>query len=171
MNWEAIGAIGEILGAIGVIATIAYLSIQIRQNTKTQQSAVAQATTASRTSWYDLVISDPEVGDIWRKGTSQPDLLTEQERTRFIWMLARIFSNLEEFHLQFQHGMLPEDQWITYRSFGRTMLENSLINDWWCSGMAVFTPSFTADLTPDSPRSEWTAASADGKSQTRGDDA
>jgi hypothetical protein len=171
VNWEAIGAIGEILGAIGVILTIVYLAIQIRQNTKTQQSAIAQATTASRTSWYDLVIADPEVGDIWRKGTAQPGLLTEQERTRFIWMLARIFSNLEEFHLQYVHGMLPEDQWITYRSFGRTMLENNLINDWWTSGMAVFTPSFVADLAPDFERSEWTAESADGKSLLRGGDA
>ena len=34
MNWEAIGAIGEVLGAIGVIVTLAYLAVQIRQNTR-----------------------------------------------------------------------------------------------------------------------------------------
>jgi hypothetical protein len=173
MNWEAIGAIGEILGAVGVIATIGYLAIQIRQNTRTQQSAIAQATTASRTSWYDLVISDPEIGDIWRKGNAEPDLLTEQERSRFIWMLARIFSNLEEFYLQFQHGMLPEDQWLVYRGFGRTMLENPIIDDWWESGMAVFIPSFVADLAPESQRAEWTAMSAKGtySNKASGDDA
>ena len=32
MNWEAIGAVGEVLGAIGVIATLVYLAVQIRQN-------------------------------------------------------------------------------------------------------------------------------------------
>ena len=31
MNWEAIGAVGEILGAVAVLATLAYLAIQIRQ--------------------------------------------------------------------------------------------------------------------------------------------
>ena len=162
MNWEAVGAVGEILGALGVIATIGYLAIQIRQNTKTQQSVIAQATTASRTSWYDLVISDPEVGDIWVKGTSEPESLTDQERSRFTWMLARIFSNLEEFHLQYLHGMLAEDQWIVYRNFGRTMLKNELIEDWWNSGMAVFTPTFVDDLAPASQRSAWTAQSARG---------
>ena len=35
MNWEAIGAIGEILGAAGVIGTLAYLAVQIRRNTNT----------------------------------------------------------------------------------------------------------------------------------------
>lgn len=30
MNWEAIGAIGDILGAIAVIATLGYLAVQIK---------------------------------------------------------------------------------------------------------------------------------------------
>ena len=32
MNGEAIGAIGEIVGALGVVATLAYLAVQIRTN-------------------------------------------------------------------------------------------------------------------------------------------
>ena len=34
MNWEAIGAIGELCGAAGVIVTLVYLSTQIRQNSR-----------------------------------------------------------------------------------------------------------------------------------------
>ena len=34
MNWEAIGAVGEILGALGVIITLLYLAGQIRQNNR-----------------------------------------------------------------------------------------------------------------------------------------
>lgn len=34
MSWEALGAIAETIGAIGVIATLAYLAIQIAQNTR-----------------------------------------------------------------------------------------------------------------------------------------
>jgi hypothetical protein len=32
MNWEAISAIARLLGAIGVIITLIYLSVQIKQN-------------------------------------------------------------------------------------------------------------------------------------------
>ena len=32
MNWDAIGAIAELLGAIGVIASLIYLATQVRQN-------------------------------------------------------------------------------------------------------------------------------------------
>ena len=34
MNWDAIGAIGEVTGAITVVITLVYLSIQIRQITR-----------------------------------------------------------------------------------------------------------------------------------------
>jgi len=34
MNWEAIGAVAEALGAVAVVATLIYLSFQIRQNSK-----------------------------------------------------------------------------------------------------------------------------------------
>ena len=34
MNWEALGAIAELLGALAVFLTLAYLTIQVRQNSK-----------------------------------------------------------------------------------------------------------------------------------------
>ena len=34
VNWEAIGAIGELIGGAAVIATLIYLAVQLRQNTK-----------------------------------------------------------------------------------------------------------------------------------------
>jgi hypothetical protein len=33
MRWDAVGAIGEILGALAVVATLFYLARQIRHNT------------------------------------------------------------------------------------------------------------------------------------------
>ena len=34
MNWDAIGAIAELAGAIGVIASLVYVETQIRHNTR-----------------------------------------------------------------------------------------------------------------------------------------
>lgn len=34
MNWEAAGALGEIVGAVAVVATLVFLAIQLRQNTQ-----------------------------------------------------------------------------------------------------------------------------------------
>ena len=43
MNWDAISAIGEATGAIAVLLTLVYLSIQVRHNTK-----IASADLSSR---------------------------------------------------------------------------------------------------------------------------
>ncbi len=40
MNWEAIAAVGELVGAFAVLITLIYLAVQIRQNT----AAVATST-------------------------------------------------------------------------------------------------------------------------------
>ena len=41
MNWDAIGAVGEILGAAALFASLIYLALQIRiQNRESQLSAI-----------------------------------------------------------------------------------------------------------------------------------
>ena len=36
MNWEALGAISELLAAISVFVTLIYLAIQVKENNKVQ---------------------------------------------------------------------------------------------------------------------------------------
>jgi hypothetical protein len=43
LDWEAVGAIGEIVGAVGVLATLIYLAAQIRDNTRSLQAASLQS--------------------------------------------------------------------------------------------------------------------------------
>jgi hypothetical protein len=34
VNWDAIGAVAEVIGALAVLITLIYLALQIRQNTR-----------------------------------------------------------------------------------------------------------------------------------------
>ena len=45
MNWEAIGAIGELLGALAVVVSLLYLAVQIRQNSRIVKGTSVQAIT------------------------------------------------------------------------------------------------------------------------------
>ena len=62
MNWDAIGAVGEILGAIAVVVSIGYLSIQIRSNTRAMKASGGFDATHS---WADInqaaVLWSPEM--------------------------------------------------------------------------------------------------------------
>ncbi|MGI9324326.1 MAG: hypothetical protein ACR2PZ_03835 [Pseudomonadales bacterium] len=42
MNWDAIEAIGEVVGAVAVVLTLIYLSVQLRQNTRSSKLAALQ---------------------------------------------------------------------------------------------------------------------------------
>ena len=65
MNWDAIGAIAELLGAVGVIVTLAYLAQQISQNTRTVRSSAAAALAQTNNSVGLALVQDADVNRIW----------------------------------------------------------------------------------------------------------
>ena len=82
MNWEAIGAVGEVVGAVAVLVTLLYLAMQIRQNTDhLAQSSEAlilsrrDSVTASFSRWRHLLGADAEMTEIWVRGSEDYDSL------------------------------------------------------------------------------------------------
>ena len=59
MNWDAIGAIAELLGAVGVIASLIYLATQIRQNTRSVRGATYQS----------LVVGQQALASLWSRSS------------------------------------------------------------------------------------------------------
>lgn len=79
MNWEAIGAIAEGVGAIGVIATLGYLANQIHQNTEhleqSTRSARAEAVSASNVALRETrrsIFESDEMSEIFGAATQSP---------------------------------------------------------------------------------------------------
>ena len=63
MNWDAIGAIGEVVGAVGVIITLIYLAAQIRQNSKTTQADIRQSLAEQQIQFINSRATDPFLRD------------------------------------------------------------------------------------------------------------
>jgi hypothetical protein len=88
MNWEAAGALGEIIGAIAVIATLAFLAAQIRQGHRLQRESNVLARSAAVDRIHDqlqdfarLLASDSEAVRIWLAGCAGEELgAVDQER-------------------------------------------------------------------------------------------
>ena len=58
MNWEAVGAIGNVVGAIGVTVTLIYLIIQIKQNNRLLRLNTANVVTEELQAMFSLLASD-----------------------------------------------------------------------------------------------------------------
>ncbi len=69
MNWEAIGAIAESLGAVGVITTLAYLAQQIRQNTSTVRTSASSAIRQTDIALNTFLAQDADVNRIRQHST------------------------------------------------------------------------------------------------------
>jgi hypothetical protein len=88
INWEALGAIANLLAAIGVIATLIYLAIQIRQNNNQLQGSATIAVYDYQRSLTGTLTQDQELYKIALRGNEDLNLLDSWERQRFtIWCI------------------------------------------------------------------------------------
>ena len=60
MNWEMLSAIGQLVAAIGVIISLIYLAVQIREQNKERRRAGINILTVQ---WSDLVKTGQESRD------------------------------------------------------------------------------------------------------------
>jgi hypothetical protein len=82
MNWDAVGAIGEILGALVVLATILYLAIQTRTGVKLAKSQGPQWISDGINTWLGSLRNDPEMTRLIRTSLHHWSDLSLNEQTR-----------------------------------------------------------------------------------------
>ena len=83
MNWDAIGAIAELVGAVGVIASFLYVAAQVRGSTRASRVESKLQSTRLLHSFIDVLIETPELNDLYLRGLADPDLLSTAEYYRF----------------------------------------------------------------------------------------
>jgi hypothetical protein len=114
MDWNAIGAIAETLGAIGVIVTVAYLAIQIRQNTQTVRSAAQQAMFDNTHETRLALSQDPHLAGLLIKANQNYDALTDEERVRFDSFAGLVFGQWENVYFQRDHAAVDPEMWSAW---------------------------------------------------------
>jgi hypothetical protein len=106
MNWEAIGAIGETVGAVAVIATLFYLAVQIRQNNRNEEENIrrlrldAGVSTIEAFSRYRAYLCQADLAAIHLKGITDYAALSDVERVRFGALLNGGGETRSSFHMR-----------------------------------------------------------------------
>ena len=126
MNWEAIGEIGEIVGAAGVIATLVYLAYQIRQNTfqleqntLTAKAAAQNASNEALRETRKSIFESSQMSEIYFKGNQNPEKLDEISLMRYRLIIQNVTDVALEIYTQtLVTGFSPE----TWQSQGTTLV-------------------------------------------------
>jgi len=131
MDWDAIGAMGEIVGAIAVVATLGYLAVQIRHNTRASAVEAKLATTGMLTEFVNMLIADPQLNDLFMRGRTSTKNLSKDESQRFSNMVMKTFWFGSAAHFQLRTGTLDEDDFFEIKAILQFWLEGKGVREWW----------------------------------------
>ena len=141
MNWEAVGAVGEVLGAIAVVLTLIYLAAQIRQNTSSTRASTYSDTTDG---WHTYMQSQ-SVKDIELliSLATKPSELPIAEFYRGYYLCRVMFRRMEHDYFQFKVGTFEPGTWNAYvRSFREDTFRNPAVRVMWKLQSNYLDPKF-----------------------------
>jgi hypothetical protein len=120
MNWEAISAIGEVIGAAAVVITLVYLAIQIRQGNQTNASVIRQ-------SFYDYTtrqmlqgVESTDFNALLGRAMMTDEDLTSGERVQLLRFFQAVFVGYQGAYFQHRHKALNDDDWNMCRNLLRS---------------------------------------------------
>lgn len=146
MNWEAIGAIGEVVGAIGVIVTLGYLAVQIRQNTASVRASTLQTMSEASTSFHVVMARDAELSRIFHAGVLDPEALSPEEYVRFRFAMMAFLRRVEGFHGQAGRNRVAPEEWAGLRESCLSVMSQPGARAWWAEESGRYNPDFAAWL-------------------------
>jgi hypothetical protein len=114
MNWDAVGAIAELLGAIVVMTTLVYLTLQVRQYSVGMSSATFHSSMLGFNQIKSMLVQDPTLAFTYEKGMNDPDSLSPEQQAQVVWLMRCYVNIFENLYQQFVRGACPEEYWIRY---------------------------------------------------------
>lgn len=128
MNWEAISAIGQIVGAIAVVISLIYLAREIRSNARSAR----MASVGTLNEWLRQLAEHPHLAELWHSGIRDYRSVEGADRTSFNAFLLGLFRIFEEMYYQQLDGHLDPRLWHEVETPMRHMIIRFPgIRAWW----------------------------------------
>ncbi len=141
MNWDAIGVVGEIIGATAVVVSLAYLAIQIRtQNRQARTAAMHEISVGFRDAI--ATFANVENAEVITKANRDFDALSETEIFVLIAGLQRILRVWEEAYFQHRQGQLESHIWDPMAHQYSSYLSMPALNRVWDLRKEFFSSEF-----------------------------
>jgi len=138
MNWEAISAVGEAVGAIAVVVTLIYLAVQVRRGTSATQAASIQAAAATDHEFLLTLGSDPVTAQLWASYLADPDTLPDEQKMQGHLLMASLLRRLENIQIQNRLGTLSPEGWQSRQNIFNVIARSRGYSAFLDSQMAAF---------------------------------
>lgn len=142
MTLQELGSLGEFVGSVGVIVSLVYLAVQIRQNTRSVRASTQQAFVDVNASFAGLLISNPHMAQVYRTGIDDHSRLSEDEQVQFDMLMVTYFRNMQNLFQQHERGVLEYDVWEGSMRNMRWYMRQPGVAAWWETRSRMFSARF-----------------------------
>ena len=151
MNWEALGAVGDFVSGIAVLATLVYLLIQtrqsteqLRQNTEATRNAAFEASQAAGTRFRELLIANPEAAELLERGIRDFAQVEKSERFQLDLLLQSFFLNVQSSYIRNVVRAIDPAEFERMQPILDRVLQGAGTRTWWGRRRSEFSPEFRA---------------------------
>jgi hypothetical protein len=116
VSWDALSAWAEVAGAVATVATLAFLAVQIRDNTAAMRASVFNQKTDS---WADAMrpLLDAGTADLFLRGLRSYAALDTAEKLRFGVLVGAMLDQLSGLIEHRQRGLIEESTLAPYDAY------------------------------------------------------
>ncbi|MGD8280770.1 MAG: hypothetical protein PVF69_06415 [Gemmatimonadota bacterium] len=143
--FDALGNLGDFIGGIGVVITLAYLAIQVRQNTRALRTSSRQDVVDGYRTINRLML-DPAVAQIFSEGLSSFPDLPFAGRSTFAALMNEHALFFQGAFALYESGQLEDETYHAYREWIATIMAAPGGAAWWETARAVYARRVVAAL-------------------------
>lgn len=148
MNWGMVAAIAELLGALGVIASLMYLATQVRSSALQAKHAAAQSVLNQVQSVAGSLAANPQLADVYARGLRGLEHLKgDGELLQFSGCVLSAFRPYEELYYYHQAGVIDDWTWRSVEALLGAQASSLGFGQWWQLRRSFFSPEFQAYLS------------------------
>ncbi len=142
MNWDEIVAISQLVAALGVILSLIFLAIQLRQNTKAVQSSAIQNLVESLSNNAQANVENEYLVPLMLRANAGIETLSEEERVRLHFWFVMAVRRFEGVYFQRRLGFVDAAVTEGFERSHISILASKSGRAWWSTAKEAFASGF-----------------------------
>ena len=151
MSLQDLGALGELLAAIATFATLVYLAMQIRHNTRMVKAQIRDSIATKQMNLSGIPATDSELAELLARTFPDPQAenpfgFTPGEQFRVMSMHLLIFREWENSHYQYEEGLFDDSEFQARLETWKGTMAVSAFRASWMRVRETFSSEFREEI-------------------------
>jgi hypothetical protein len=131
LNWDAIGAIGEAVGAAAVVASLLYVASQIRADSRARRIEATHVQIEAFSAYLRMLASNNDVAELFLLGIRDFHSLSGAQVVRFSSLLGHLYRIFEDIFYQRAEDNIDARVWRGFEGPMGDIIAYPGVQDWW----------------------------------------